>query len=111
MYVTVKPNDTEMADLEAKHEDVLVLKGHPEMAPWLIVVRRPTRQESIGYKSHAKKDSTTAGEALVRRITVFPAQAELDRILDRWPLAPDFILDDQTFKDFVGLAASSSLKF
>lgn len=108
-FVPLTISDERLAELEAEHEDVLVMKG-PEMAPWLAVVRRPTRQETIGFKTHAKRDSTTANEQLVRAICVFPKGEDLARQIARWPLFVDGLCDSKTFRDFVGITVDNDLK-
>lgn len=109
-YQPVTPTSEQLAELETKHGDLLALSGDPKYSPYLMVFRRPKRQEIIGYKHHLKKDSTTANEELVKRIVVFPDKAELDRILDVFPLAPDFCVNDDSFQKFVGLASAADLK-
>jgi hypothetical protein len=109
-YEPITIDEATIAALEEKHDDVLILKGDPEMSPWLVVVRRPTRQETLGYKSHAKKDQTTANEQLIKRIAVFPVGDDMDRQLARWPFLPDGIADDDKFKRFMGLSVEASLK-
>lgn len=95
--------------LEEEHEDILVLKG-PEKAPWVVVLKRPTRQQAIAYKNHAKRNSETANEQLVRATCVFPTGDDFDRQLTRWPFSVDGIADSQSFKDFVGIAVDESVK-
>jgi hypothetical protein len=95
--------------LEEKHEDILVLKGN-ERAPWLAVMKRPSRQEAVGYKTHAKRDQATANEQLLRAIIVHPTGEDLEKQLARWPLFVDGIVDTQAFRDFVGISVDDSLK-
>lgn len=108
-YVPVEVTDEQIAALEAEHEDVLVLRGG-ERSPWVIVARRPTRQESIGYKTHAKKEPATSSEALLRRVTVAPSGADLDKQLNRWPFLCDAVVASERFQEFIGLAVSDQLK-
>ena len=109
-YQPVKPTEDQLTELEQKHGDLLALSGDPKYSPYFVVFRRPKRQEIIGYKVHLKRDSTTANEELVKRIVVFPDRQELDRILDTFPLAPDFCVNDDSFQKFVGLASQADLK-
>ena len=101
--------EEQLAKFEEEHEDVLVMRG-PEKAPWLVVLRRPTRQEAIGYKTHAKRDSTTANEQLITRTCVFPKGDDFARQIARWPFFVDGIADSQAFKDFVGITVEADLK-
>ena len=109
-YVPVTLSEEQQQKLEDEHEDILVLRGPSAISPWLFVVRRPNRQETIGYKQAAKRDQTTANEVLIRRITVFPKGDDLEKQLARWPFVPDGIADNEAFKEFVGIAVDESLK-
>lgn len=102
--------DEQKASLESEHEDVLVLRGDPDMSPWLMALRRPKRQETLGYKSHAKRDQTTANEQLIRKIAVYPVGNDLEKQLERWPFLPDGICDDERFKRFIGITVDADLK-
>ena len=97
------------ARLEEEHEDILVLRGG-EKAPWTIVLCRPNRQQTIAFKQHARKDPSTANEALLRRIVVFPKGEDLEKVFARWPLVPDFIADSAAFKGFLGGAVDDDKK-
>ncbi len=108
-YTPVTLSDEQKIALEAEHEDILVMKGG-DRAPWLMVLRRAKRQETIGYKQHHKRDSTTANEQLVRKITIFPVGNDMEKQLDRWPFLCDGIADAESFKDFLGLSAAEDLK-
>lgn len=108
-FVPIEVTPEQIAALEDQHEDVLVLRGS-EMAPWVAVLRRPTRQEAIGYKTHGKRDSTTANEQLITRICVFPAKEDFQRQLARWPFFVDGIADSPVFKEFVGISVDADLK-
>lgn len=110
-YVPVTVSDEQLSQLEEHHEDILVLRGS-ERAPWLLVVKRPNRQQTIAYKQHAKKDSTTANEALFRHITVFPAakDPDFDRQLNRWPLLCDAAAGSESFADFLGTTVNEQVK-
>lgn len=109
-YEKVSLTDEQRAALEEKHEDLLVLDGDPEWSPWTIALRRPTPKETRGYKAHAKRDSTTANDELIRRLAVFPDPVSLDKILERWALTPDFIADRDSFKKFLGGGIEESRK-
>ncbi len=110
-YVPVTLDEETRARLEDQHEDILVVKGG-ERAPWVLVLRRPNRQETLAFKAHARKDSATANEALIRRVTVYPdpKSADFDKQLERWALIPDFVADSQSFKEFLGGGIESDLK-
>lgn len=99
------------ADLEEKHEDILVLRG-PEEAPWVVALRRPSRQETIAYKHAAKSSAATASEALVRAICVFPEAKtqDFERQLQRWPFFVDGLVDARKFRNFVGITVENDLK-
>jgi hypothetical protein len=108
-FAPLKLDDELKARLEDTHEDILILKGS-ERSPWIYVVRRPNRKEVLAYKHHAKRQDGTANEQFIRHITVFPTGDDLERQLERWPLAPDAISDASAFKDFVGFSVNEDLK-
>ena len=108
-YQPVTPTQEQLSELEQKHGDLLVLSGG-KRSPYTLVFRRPNRQETIGYKLHVKKDSTTASEALLKRIAVFPPKAELEQLLETYGFAADFCINHESFQDFVGLASEADLK-
>lgn len=108
-YVPVELDDATRARLEEEHGDILVLRG-TEKSPWVMVVRRPTRQETLGYKAVSKRGDGTANESLLRRTTVFPTGADLERQLQRWPFLADGIADSGAFREFVGIAVEADLK-
>lgn len=110
--LTLTPEKQE--ELETEHEDILILQGST-MSPWLVVLRRPTRPESIGYKQHAKRSPETANEQLIRSICVYPdpkagKDGDFERQLARWPLFVDCVADNERFKEFIGFAVDSTLK-
>lgn len=109
-FEKVTISDEQKASLEEKHEDILLMRGDEEMSPWLVVVRRPTRQEIKAYKTHLTKDATSASEMLVSRLCVYPTQDEFNRQVDRWPLLVDAVMADDKFKSFVGVSTNASLK-
>ena len=108
-YQPVTPTQEQLAELEQKHGDLLVMSGGKRSA-YCVVFRRPNRQETIGYKMHVKKDSTTASEAMFKRIAVFPDKQTLEELIEKFPLASDFCLNHESFQDFVGLASEADLK-
>lgn len=106
------PSPELIAKLEDEHEDVIVIRG-TERAPWAVILRRPTRQESILYKQHGKKDgpqSVTANDAFVRKIAVWPEMSTLEAIIAKWPFMPDAVTSNSGFKEFVGAEGSEDLK-
>jgi hypothetical protein len=108
-YTPVTLSDEQKAALEADHEDILIMRGS-ERAPWLIVLRRPKRPETIGYKAHVKRDPTTANEQLIRKISVYPKDGDFEKQIERWPFLCDGIADAEAFKDFLGLSVAEDLK-
>ena len=113
-FEPVTLSDEDRDRLEDEHGDVLVLRGS-ERAPWLMVLRRPTRPETLAYKSQARRENAngspgTANEALMKRITVYPEQARMDVQFARWPLLADGIADATAFREFVGIAVDADLK-
>lgn len=109
-YQTVEPTQELLNELEQKHGDILLLRGDKRMAPYLFVFRRPKRQETIGYKVHLKKDSTTANEELIRRIAVYPDKPEIEKIFDIFSFAPDGCVNNSDFQNFVGISTAADLK-
>ena len=108
-YQPVTPTQEQLAELEAKYGNVLVMSGG-KRSPYCVVLKRPSRKETIGYKAWLKKDATTASEEMVKRLAVFPDKPELDKWLEEFPFAPDFILNSDTFQDFVGQGSEADLK-
>lgn len=108
-YEPPKLSPERLAELEEAHDDVLVLSGS-EKAPWTVAVKRPNRQQTIAYKTHGKRDSTTANEQLLRQISVFPTGPDLDALLARWPFLPDGIAASDPFKDFLGITTDEQVK-
>jgi hypothetical protein len=100
-----------LAELEETHgeDNLLVMKG-TERAPFVVALRRPDRKETIAYKDHAKRNSATANEQLLRKISVFPTGDDLEKQLARWPFLPDGVCDSAVFRDFVGIAVDESVK-
>lgn len=105
------PTKEQVEALDIENDDVLHLDGG-EMAPWHIVVRRPTRNETLVYKAAARREgqSATANEGLIKKIAVFPDADAMKRICEKWALAPDGIVDSAKFKEFVGISAQADLK-
>ena len=101
--------DEELKALDEEHGDVLKLHGS-EAAPWMVVLRRPTRQEIIGYKHGIKKESFAANEDLIKRICVFPTKDDFAAQLARWPIFVDGIADSRDFKEFIGFTVDADLK-
>lgn len=108
-FEPVKLDDAKRAELEQAHEDILVLRGG-DMAPWLVVLRRPNRKETVGYKRAVKMEDEEANYEFVKRICVFPDEAKFDEQLDRWGLFVDGIAMSPSFKQFIGLAAQAQVK-
>lgn len=108
-YTPVTLSDEQKAALEQEHEDILILRGG-ERAPWIVVVKRPSRKDTLAYKLFAKRDNTTANEEFIKRIRVFPDESAFEKQLDRWPLLCDGIADSDAFKSFLGLAVGEDLK-
>lgn len=108
-YTPVTLSDETKSALDSEFDDILVMRGGAR-APWLVVLRRPKRQETIGYKAHAKRDPTTANEQLIRKIACYPKDNDFEKQLERWPFLCDGIADSEAFKDFLGLTVSEDLK-
>jgi hypothetical protein len=106
-YVPLTISDEDLAKLDEEHDDVMQFKG-PELAPWLVVVRRPTAEEALAYKSMgtdpAKKISANA--KLITAIAVYPKKDsdEWKRQYSRWPFFPDGLADNRRFSEFCGLS-------
>ena len=112
-YVPLEISKEDLARLEEEHEDISVYRG-TERAPWLVVVRRPTFQESQAYKTMGADPikKPLANVKLITAISVFPKNGTEDwkKQFDRWPFFPDGIADSDDFKDFIGIALSSAGK-
>ncbi len=108
-----EPTPVELEELEEKHRSILVVRGHPEKSPWLVVLRRPKRQEMIAYKAQRKREGQdmTSNEALIKRLVVFPDPAkstDLDVMIDEYPFFPDGIVGLKSFNDFIGANAEEA---
>lgn len=103
-----------LAELDAEHEDVLVLRGDDEMSPWVVVIKRPSRPQTIQYKTTSRKaegnQAVLANEQLLRQIIVWPEQHHVDAMFARWSMLADGIALDSTFKRFIGVATEAGLK-
>lgn len=108
-FVPFTITDEELKALDEEHDDVLKLHGS-EYAPWVVVLRRPTRQEIIGYKHGVKKESFEANADLIKRICVFPSKEDMQRQIDRWAIMVDGIADSREFKEFIGFTVDKDLK-
>lgn len=108
-FAPVKLDDAKRAELEQQYEDILVLRGG-DMAPWLVVIRRPNRKETLGYKRSIKMEDEEANYEFIKRICVFPDEAKFEEQLDRWGLFCDGIAMSLAFKQFIGIAAQSQVK-
>lgn len=99
--------EDEIAKLDEVHDDVMVFRGDPELAPWLCVVRRPTAEEALAYKAMANDPAkkVSAGTKLITAISVFPKKDTDDwkRQYSRWPFFPDGLLTNKRFEAFCGL--------
>ncbi len=105
-YVPLTISDEDLAKLDEEHDEVLHFKG-PVEAPWLCVVRRPTADEALAYKSMANDSAKklSANVKLVTAISVFPKKDsdEWKRQYSRWPLFADGLVINKTFERFCGI--------
>lgn len=115
-YVPVEADEKLLAELEEKHEDVLVIRGSSK-APWLLVVRRPKRNETILFKQQAKRAPELAAENLLRMITVHPDPRDkssdpnpFDKQVDRWPFLCESAFNSDAFQEFLGLTVEAQVK-
>lgn len=102
--LTISPEALDALDVE--HDDVMQFKG-PEVAPWLCVVRRPTAEEALAYKSMANdpQKKISANVKLISAISVFPRKdtQEWNRQYSRWPMFPDGLATNKRFEEFAGV--------
>lgn len=105
-YVPLTITDEQLEALDSEHDDVMVLKG-PELAPWLCVVRRPTAEEALAYKTMAADalKKTSANVKLITALSVYPKKdtEEWKRQYSRWPLFPDGLVANKRFEEFCGI--------
>lgn len=87
----------------AEDHDVVAFCGRGPKR-WTAVLRRPTRQETIGFKQALKQEQGNAGAKLLKRICLHPAGADFDRQLEEVPFFPDGIAEHKAFREFVGVA-------
>lgn len=105
-YEPLTISDEALNALDVEYDDVMVFKG-PELAPWLCVVRRPTAEEAMAYKTmaHDAAKKTAANVKLVTAIAVFPKKdsSEWQKQYSRWPLFPDGLVLNKRFEEFCGI--------
>jgi hypothetical protein len=105
-YEPLSISDDDLSKLDDEHDDVMHFHG-PELAPWLCVIRRPTADEALAYKTMAndplKKPS--ANVKLVTALSVYPKKdsEEWKRQYSRWPMFPDGLVANKRFEMFCGL--------
>lgn len=107
------PTEEELAALDEKHGDVLHIKSPSEMSPWAIVLRRPTRPETMKWKADSRRDgnqAVLANEAFVRTLAVWPAPHVIDLMISRWSMFPDGVVTSPGFRDFIGISVDNDLK-
>lgn len=106
-YEPLKITDDELARLDTDNDDVMMFTGDAELAPWLCVVRRPTAEEALAYKTMAADPlkKTTANVKLVTALSVFPKKEtdEWKKQYSRWPLFPDGLVSNKRFEMFCGI--------
>jgi len=106
-YVPLEISADAIEALDAEHDDVMVFRGDPELAPWLCVVRRPTADEALAYKTMANDPAKkiSANTKLVTALSVYPKKDtdEWKRQYSRWPLFPDGLVVNKRFEAFCGL--------
>jgi hypothetical protein len=105
-YVPLTISDEDLNALDVEHDDVMVFKG-PDLAPWLCVVRRPTADEALAYKTmaHDPAKKVSANVKLVTALAVFPKKdsEEWRKQYSRWPLFPDGLAVNKRFEEFCGI--------
>ncbi len=105
-FEPLKVSEEQLAALESEYGDIMYFKG-PELAPWICVVRPPSAEEALAYKSmvndSAKKIS--ANVKFITAISVFPKKDSDDwkRQYSRWPFFPDGLATNKRFEEFCGL--------
>ena len=108
-YVPVEITPEQLTAFETEHEDICVVRGTAK-APWVYVMKRPTRQQTIAYKQHAKRNLSTASEALLRHIVLAPTGEQLQKQIDRWPFGVDAAISSDSFQEFVGITIDEQVK-
>ncbi len=106
-YEPLTITDEALTALDEAHDDVMMFKGDPELAPWVCVVRRPTAEEALAYKTMANDPAkkTSANTKLITALSVFPKKDtdEWKRQYSRWPLFPDGLVGNKRFETFCGI--------
>lgn len=104
------PEIQQQFETASPDEDFLVCDGGT-MTPYQVMVRRPTRQEAIGYKAHHRRDPTTSSEELCKRIIVWPEKEVVERMAKKFGgFFYDGIVQSDPFQKFVGLAVGEQVK-
>jgi hypothetical protein len=100
--------------LEAEHEDIIVMRGDPDMSPWVMVMKRPSRPTTLLWKSNSRKtegqQAVIANEQLIRATVVWPEQHHVDFQIAKFSLMPDAIVNSERYRAFIGVAADADLK-
>ncbi len=107
-YVPLIISEEDLAKLDDEHDDVMQFKG-PELAPWLCVIRRPTAEEAMAYKTLANDPNPlkkiTANVKLVSALSVYPKKdsEEWKAQYSRWPMFSDGLVKNSRFEEFCGV--------
>jgi hypothetical protein len=100
--------------LEAEHEDLIIMRGDPDMSPWVMVLKRPTRPQTLLWKSNSRKtdgqQAVIANEQLIRATVVWPETHHVDAQIAKFSLMPDAIVNSERYRAFIGVAADADLK-
>jgi hypothetical protein len=100
--------------LEAEHEDLFVMRGDPDLSPWVMVLKRPTRPQTLLWKSNSRKtegqQAVIANEQLIRATVVWPEVHHVDAQIAKFSLMPDAIVNNDRYRAFIGVAADADLK-
>ncbi len=100
-------SEDDLAKLDEQYDDVMAFRGDADLAPWLCVVRRPTAEEALAYKTMANDPAKkiSAGTKLITALSVFPKKDsdEWKAQYSRWPFFPDGLLVNKRFEAFCGL--------
>ena len=111
-YVPVTITDDRLAEFDAEHDGILIMRGS-ERAPFLYVLRRPTEREARAYQGMLRgkdPDVMKANRLFLTSMCVHPTGAELEGQIARWPASPGAVLASEAFTEFSGAAATDLRK-
>lgn len=101
--------------LEATHGEIIHVLGSKDKSDvprWEVVLRKPKRSEWKRARAmfHNPAQVSEANETIVRMCAVYPIDAALDALLEKYPACPEAIAKTKDFQEAVGLSTDEAEK-